>query len=646
MVIKDMSLISRLKPYTSPEEIPLSFVYGDRKITGIPAEFSPSVRYFSSDTNITTTIIEGTDKNGLTIRAEYKEYHDYPVTEWVAYFTNNGSENTAIISDIKIIDSDFGGENPVFVHGNGETRRPDGFGTTEETLETGKQLVSEPKEGTSMSNASPYMELRFDDYKIKIGIGWPAEWKTTVEKNESGAHITIGQRICHMYIKPGETMRTPRVNLMGCRDNGINLWRRWYFAHILPRDNGDPVPPMLCLHVFQDGGPEFTATTTEHQIDGINKYLKHGLKPDIWWVDAGWYKCGGNWGNVGTWEHDETRFPGGLGAIGDKCAENGIRFLLWFEPERVMCGTKLETEHPEWMLRINGPTCLLNLSLPEVQDWLINEIDGLIKKYHVTIYRQDFNTNADLFFRAAETEDRLGAIENLHVQGYLRYWDELRRRNPGLYMDSCASGGRRNDLETMRRAVTLHYTDYGYGNHLVKQRQHRYMFEWIPYFRAHNQNTCDEFGVYDRKMMPVDRFSYENAMAPSMTDMIDRNETDERFALALEMNKIWRRAADFMMHGDYYPLTECRLHTEDWYAMQFENDTTGKGFIQLIRNVKSEDESFTAKMHADGDFRYIFENSDTGDIFELDGEDIVKNGFTASLPKYTGVIWFYTKIKK
>jgi hypothetical protein len=56
--------------------------------------------------------------------------------------------------------------------------------------------------------------------------------------------------------------------------------------------------------------------------------------------------------------------------------------------------------------------------------------------------------------------DRQGMTDNLHVQGYLAYWDALRRRRPNLVIDSCASGGRRNDLETMRRAVPLHPTDY------------------------------------------------------------------------------------------------------------------------------------------------------------------------------------------
>ena len=61
-----------------------------------------------------------------------------------------------------------------------------------------------------------------------------------------------------------------------------------------------------------------------------------------------------------------------------------------------------------------------------------------------------------------DTEDRQGITEIKHVTGYLAYWDELRRRHPDMLIDSCASGGRRNDLETMRRAVPLWRSDYAF----------------------------------------------------------------------------------------------------------------------------------------------------------------------------------------
>jgi alpha-galactosidase len=43
---------------------------------------------------------------------------------------------------------------------------------------------------------------------------------------------------------------------------------------------------------------------------------------------------------------------------------------------------------------------------------------------------------------------------------FLEHLDELRRRHPNMLIDSCASGGRRNDLETLRRAVPLLRSDY------------------------------------------------------------------------------------------------------------------------------------------------------------------------------------------
>ena len=77
--------------------------------------------------------------------------------------------------------------------------------------------------------------------------------------------------------------------------------------------------------------------------------------------------------------------------------------------------------------------------------------------------------------------------ENLHVQGYLHYWDDLLERNPGLWIDSCASGGRRNDLETLRRAVPLLRSDYqafdGNPAYAPGNQGHTYgLSSWIPYY--------------------------------------------------------------------------------------------------------------------------------------------------------------------
>ena len=91
------------------------------------------------------------------------------------------------------------------------------------------------------------------------------------------------------------------------------------------------------------------------------------------------------------------------------------------------------------------------------------------------------------------------------MQGYLAYWDALRQRHPKLMIDSCASGGRRNDLETMRRAVPLHPTDYNYGHLAAKQAFHQSLFQWIPYFGSNTVpvDTVDAYGIRSGHAMSV-----------------------------------------------------------------------------------------------------------------------------------------------
>ena len=126
---------------------------------------------------------------------------------------------------------------------------------------------------------------------------------------------------------------------------------------------------------------------------------------------------------------------------------------------------------------------LLDLSDEDCRSMLTELVSGLIDQYEIGIYREDFNISPLDFWQIDDPDERKGATENHYLQGHLAFWDELLDRHPGLMIDSCASGGRRNDLETMRRSVPLHYSDYGYGLHPVKVDFQRTLFEWLPYFK-------------------------------------------------------------------------------------------------------------------------------------------------------------------
>lgn len=649
----DMQLTSKIFPHVSEEpavryeDIPLRWTLNGEVICGIPERFERTYRKELTDANITRRTYTGRcTKCGLTVEAVCLEYRDFPVNEWTVFFTNNGTGDSPLISDV-MIGGEIKGRFSAFIHGNGDNCNPSGYEWFRDSLEDGEMTIH-PNDGTSCNGAFPYMKLEYENFVVRAAVGWSARWKASVRRTEEGAAYYAGQLRFNMKLHPGETMRTPRMTFMiteGDDSRSINMWRRWYIAHILPRENGKPIEPAMCLHYWScEGKPEHTAATEENQVSAIREYVSRGLTPDIWWIDAGWYKCDYNWPKTGTWKPDPERFPNGLGPIGRECEKYGTRFLLWFEPERVTEDSELETEHKEWLLPTgyDGDTnSLLNLGNREACDWLIGRIDSIIKEGRIKVYRQDFNFNPAPCWDRAEEADRLGAIENLHVQGYLRYWDALIERNPGLWIDSCASGGRRNDLETMRRAVPLHYTDVGYGNHEIKQKQFRELHEWIPYFRSHNMSWDREYVENELRTewKENDEFSFQNAMVPAVTYMTWYNAPDEEYERTKKAEKIWRRAARLTLSGDYYPLTETKKDTSDWYAVQFEDSDAGQGFVQFIRNIKAENEEFTVYPHVEEGRTYRFDYPDG--IREYSSETIKKNGLTMKLPVRSGVVVFY-----
>jgi alpha-galactosidase len=638
--------------FSSPINLPISFIFDGKPIHGIPKEWQPTSIRRQIDSNISETVFEGNDLvTGLNIKIECTEYNDYPVVEWVAWFTNKGNKPTPVISDILSIDESFQGSSPVLHHCNGDFCNEDGYKPMQTPLHEKQIIKLAPNGGRPCDGAFPYFRIVFESCGLTIAVGWPGQWAASFSGLAEGVHIRAGQEKTSLRLTPGERIRTPRMTVMswmGDTERAINLWRRWYLAHIIPKPNGQPLNPMLAC-AATDEGEEFTAATEKNQIGYMEKFKKLGINFDIWWIDAGWYPCYNKnherkWWNTGTWEPDPERFPNGFKPISENAERHNANLLVWFEPERVQPGTALDIQHPEWLLRKNGDdNSLLYLGNPECRQWLTDHVCRTIKENGIKIYRQDFNFAPLDHWRCNEAHDRQGINENLHIQGYLQYWDDLLARNPGLWIDSCASGGRRNDLETMRRSVPLHYTDHGYGDHAVKLAFHRTMFEWIPYFKEFTLSwDISGPGRFDNC---VDSFSFHCGMAATLFPTMDVRRDDYDYAFAGKMIDVWRKSSEIMLYGDYYQHTPFHHSSNNWVAWQFDKPETGCGLIQAIRLQTSSEESITIHPKAICcDALYFFDNNETGETKRIAGESLIHDGFIIKLKQRSGAIWHYQRI--
>lgn len=638
-----------------PARLPISFLYDGKAIAGIPASWNPVIKKNRIDANILQTTFEGMDDaTGLALKVECLEYSDFPVVEWTAWLSNQGGQTTPLISDFLALDGQFDGTSPRVVNCNGDFYNREGYTPQETPLAENEPLAFAPSGGRPCDQAFPYFRLLFEDGGLSLAIGWPGQWSASFTHAGKAVQIKAGQEKTHLRLNPGETIRSQRITLLawdGDASRAVNLWRRWYLAHVLPRPNGQPLTPKLAL-AATDEGEEFTAATQENQIRFIEKFKKLGFSFDVWWIDAGWYSCYDEnherkWWCTGTWEPDPERFPNGLKPVSEQAAQAGARQLLWFEPERVTNGSWLDTQHPEWLLRVAGEDFnrLLNLGNPACRTWLTDHVNDLIQQNGIGIYRQDFNFEPLKFWRENEPEDRQGINENLHVQGYLQYWDDLLLRNPGLWIDSCASGGRRNDLETMRRSVPLHYSDYGYGDHPVKLAFHHTLYQWIPYFKECTLSW--DLHAPERFDRQVDSFSYHCGMAPMFFPVLDIRRDDYDFPLSLKLIEVWRKAADLLVNGDYYPLTLFHRSAEKWVVWQFDRPERGDGLIQGIRLPECAEETITVPLKglclesaAPGE-TYMFENPETGETQEFSKAGLLQTGFSFTLPKRSAAVWLY-----
>jgi alpha-galactosidase len=584
-------------------------------------------------------------KTGLVVRCVGVAYADFPVLEWTVYFKNTGQENTPLLENIQTIDVQVErGPESEFVlrHCNGDMLDAALYQPFEKTLTPKSNQRFTPGDGRPSSGSFPYYNLQMPGGGLILAVGWPGQWAASFTRDQKrGLHVLAGQELTHFVLQPGEEVRTPLIAVLFWQGTDVarsqNLWRRWMIAHNVPRTSDGKLPPPILPAYSGLQFYEMTNANTENQKQFIDRYVEERLGIDYWWMDAGWYWNKGNWWWTGTWEVDTKRFPGGLRTISDHAHAKGIRTIVWFEPERVTDDTWLSNHHPEWLLRQKDldrlkPTdpknnALLNLGDPKTLQWLVNHVDKTISEQGIDLYRQDYNIGPLLYWREHDSADRQGITEIKYVTGYLAYFDELRRRHPDMLLDSCASGGRRNDLETMRRAVALHPTDYGYENMTAKQAFHYSLFQWIPYFGA--------------TLMPVETVNAYNLRSGfALTTMLcyDVRRKDLDYSLLRKLVAEWRLASK-CYYGDYYPLTHYSLDDAAWIAWQFDCPESDEGVVHAFRRGGNMEPSKTLQLAGlNPAASYDVADLGAGTSKKATGMELMERGLTVDIPEKPGAV--------
>jgi alpha-galactosidase len=554
---------------------PFSFVYDGVASAELLRSWSRSVETKVEQGRVLHTVQWTDARTGLRVGAAVTVFTRYAAVEWVLFFENTEVQDTPILENVQALDAQLRtgySARPTILHQiSGDVCGEQSFLPADTTLEPGKPLAFAPVGGRPSNQTFPFFNVQYGDEGIITAIGWSGQWAARLERSATGpTRVQAGMEKTHLRLHPGERIRTPRILVMPWKGDRLvahNRFRRLLLFEYVPRLDGRPLRlPVAsqCFDRYSGSRPEWS--TEAGQLQAVQ--ATHDLGADTHWLDAAWFE-GGFPNGVGNWFCKPRSFPNGLKPVSDAAHRAGLKFLLWFEPERVAAGSQIAREHPAFVFGgTNGG--LFKLNEPAARRWLTDLLSQRITEFGLDVYRNDFNMDPLDFWRRADAPDRQGLTEIRYVEGHYALWDELRARHPGLWIDNCASGGRRIDLETLMRSVPLWRSDTGCGPGHADwdQVQALGLAEYVPLFTA----CAWEPKAYTLRSTAtggaITQFDYLN-------EKFSVREARAALAEVKENQKFW--------YGDFYPLTRAALGTETLAAWQLHRADLEAGLVLAFR---------------------------------------------------------------
>ncbi len=626
-----------------------SFLYGERPFA--EAAEQPAVRTTDGRTASTVYDLPG----GLRVTKEETAYAAYGARRWVLWLENTGNADTPCISELydgdlvlpcfetpparkSVLFRTWDPAPPVIWSVRGSTWATDEFLCDKKPLFPGEEQRYACTGGRSSQGTAPYFDINDGDSGYLLAIGWTGQWQARFTGEKNGMHVRVGVEDLAFSLHPGEKIRTASVWILGYtqgQNAGHNAFRRLLKEEFCPIGRpGRPAHGPLCI-----GG--WGGLHSDRLIRRIRKIGEYELGADAYWIDAGWYgyakeECpdeGGDWAaHTGSWNVNPYYHADGLLHVREAIREVGMQLILWFEPERVLRGTDTPKAHPDWFLEgdAGDNNLLLDLGNEEALEGTFAMLEEKIEALSVDCYRQDFNMDPLSFWRRHDEPGRRGMTEIRHIMGLYRLWDRLLARFPHLYIDNCASGGRRLDIEMMSRSIPLWRSDYQCWQDAdpeTAQNHNTGLAWWLPYGGT---------GVGNHM---ADLYYMRSCYAPSLTSAFWQYGYQEDPNDGQPIEIIRRQFAEYKWvrpytTGDFYPLTGQNAGEDVWCAWQYDRREEHDGVILAFRRPQAPyPVAVLALQGLEAQALYRVENRDTGETAEYTGRELMETGLSLTIPE-------------
>ena len=276
-------------------------------------------------------------------------------------------------------------------------------------------------------------------------IAWSGNSHYLVERGFDGQQsIGAGELLLagEVILKGNESYEAPALFAV-YSSQGLDGVSAAFHSHLRAREIHPTRPRPLTLNMWE-------ALYFDHSEDKIRALVDVAAEVGVERVvlDDGWFHSRRNdRSGLGDWVVDPAVWPNGLTPVIEYINSKGIEFGLWFEGEMVNPDSDLYRAHPEWILHEGDRTpplwrhqLVLDLGHEEAYKHVLEQTSSLLAAHNIVYIKWDHN-------RVLVDAGHLGAAGvRRQTQAIYRLFAELKKRHPGLEIESCASGGARIDL--------------------------------------------------------------------------------------------------------------------------------------------------------------------------------------------------------
>ena len=290
-------------------------------------------------------------------------------------------------------------------------------------------------------------------------LAWPGSWSMEFEVDPlKNLHILAGINpyASHYVLKPKEVFKTPALLYTISHEGKGGITRKFHtWARTYGLYKGDR-PRMTLLNNWEATYFDFDEKVLKQIIGDAA-----GMGFDLFLLDDGWfgnkYPRNDDRAGLGDWDVNKKKLPNGLDSLLREADRKKIKFGIWVEPEMINPKSELYEKHPEWAITapnraidVSRNQLILDLSNPQVQDYVYNVMDNLLTRNPGIAYlKWDCNryvTNPGSSYLPADRQSHLWIN---YTEGLFAVLKRMRQKYTDVRIMLCSGGGGRIDYGTL-----------------------------------------------------------------------------------------------------------------------------------------------------------------------------------------------------